>query len=332
MKLLLKIIILCLADSTNAQNIFDYEQRIELSEDYKRQEIGFTSSEDGIELSGTLIYPDEEFDKVVIIVPGSGKDSRHSHFDVAKEFLLNKIAVYRFDERGIGESEGKYKRNNETASSLQKDVIGACERLKSLEMLSGKKIGILGHSLGGIASIGAFGKGCDFDFLIQMATPIENNGAFLKYQASNGYHHVKGKTPDEVIHFIDVVRKTVNPDEDYETSKKKVKIIIKQLKFRKGRNIINPVMIDLMKQNHEETYENSKTPILFIIGSQDRIVSSEDEIQTLERLNNHNITISLISGANHYLSNEIELMEQRKPPYQMTSEALDEIIDWTLDR
>jgi cephalosporin-C deacetylase-like acetyl esterase len=111
MKLLLIIIIiiLCLADSTNAQNIFDYEQRIELSEDYKRQEIGFTSSEDGIELSGTLIYPDEEFDKVVIIVPGSGKDSRHSHFDVAKEFLLNKIAVYRFDERGIGESEGNIK-------------------------------------------------------------------------------------------------------------------------------------------------------------------------------------------------------------------------------
>ena len=332
MKLLLIIITLCLVDAANAQNIFDYEQRIELSEDYKRQEIGFTSSEDGIELSGTFIYPVEEFDKVVIIVPGSGKDSRHSHFDVAKEFLLNKIAVYRFDERGIGESAGKYQRNNETASTLMKDVIGAFEKLKSLEILSNKKIGILGHSLGGIASIGAFGKGCDFDFLIQMATPVENNGAFLKYQVSSGYHHVKGKAPDEVIHFIDVVRKTLNPDEDYETSKKKVKTIIKQLKFRKGRNIINPVIIDLMKQNHEETYKKSKTPILFIIGSQDRIVSSEDEIQTLDRLNNPNIAISLINGANHYLSSVKEPAEQRESPYQMTSEALNEIINWTLGR
>ena len=71
-------------------------------------------------------------------------------------------------------------------------------------MLSNKKIGILGHSLGGIASIGAFGKGCNFDFLIQMATPVENNGAFLKYQVSTnigGFYTVKGKTPDEVIHF-----------------------------------------------------------------------------------------------------------------------------------
>ena len=336
MKLLLVIIILCLADSVNAQNMFGYEERIELSEDYKRQEIGFTSSEDGIELSGTLIYPDEEFDKVVIIVPGSGKDSRHSHFDVAKEFLLNKIAVYRFDERGIGESEGKYKRNNETASSLQKDVIGAFERLKSLEMLSGKKIGILGHSLGGIASIGAFGKGCNFDFLIQMATPVENNGAFLKYQVSTnnngGLYTVKGKTPDEVIHFIDVVRKAVQPDEDYESSKQKAKAIIEKLNFRKGRHIIFPVIIDLMKQNHEETYKTSKTPILFIIGSQDRKVSSNDEIRTLERLNNPNITISLISGADHYLSNEKESTEEKKSPYQMTNEALNEIINWTLDR
>jgi hypothetical protein len=62
------------------------------------------------------------------------------------------------------------------------------------------------------------------------------------------------------------------------------------------------------------------------------MASSKDEIQTLERLNNPNITISLISGANHYLSNEIEPTEQRESPYQMTSEALNEIINWTLDR
>jgi len=334
-KSLLAILLICLVKPTNAQNIFEYEQKIELTEDYKRQEIEFTNPVDGVVLSGTLIYPNKEFNKVVIIVPGSGKDSRHSHFDVAKEFLLNQIAVYRFDERGIGKSGGKFSRKNETASSLKKDVISAFKQLKNLEMLSNKKIGILGHSLGGIASIGAFGQGCDFDFLIQMATPVENNGAFLKYQASTntgGFYTVKGKTPDEVIHFIDIVRKAVKPDEDYKTTKKKTKAIIKQLNFRKGRHIFDRVIIDLMKQNHEETYKTSKTSILFIIGSQDRVVNSKDEIQVLERLNNPYITISLIRDADHYLNDKMDSTEQSKSPYHMTSEALKKIISWTLDK
>ena len=334
-KLLLAILLIGFVKPTNAQKIFDYEQKIELSEDYKRQEIEFTNPEDGVELSGTLIYPKKEFNKVVLIVPGSGKDTRHSHFDVAKEFLSNQIAVYRFDDRGIGKSGGKYRRKNETASSLAKDVLSAFKQLKNLEILSYKKIGILGHSLGGIAAISAFGQGCDFDFLIQMATPVENNGAFLKYQVStkaSGLYAVKGKTPDEVIHFIEVVRKTVQPEEDFKTSKKKIKAIIKQLDFRKGRPIIIPVIIDLMKQNHEASYKASEVPILFIIGSQDQTVSSKDEIQTLERLKNPKISISLIRDVDHYLRDKREAREQRKSPYHMTGEALQEIVNWTLAR
>lgn len=332
---LILILLILLVQPTNAQEIFKYEKKIELSEEYNRQEIKFKNSEDGVELSGTLIYPKQEFNKVVIIVPGSGKDTRHSHFKVAKEYLLNQIAVYRFDDRGIGKSGGKYKGTKETASSLEQDVIAVFKQLKNLKILSNKKIGILGHSLGGIASIGAFGKGCNFDFLIQMATPVENNGAFLKYQVSTsngGLYTVKGKTPDEVINFIDVVRKAVKSDEDYKSSKQKAKAIIKQLNFRKGRHIIFPVIIDLMKQNHEETYKTSETPILFIIGSQDKTVSSKDEMQTLEKLNNPNVTISLINGADHYLRDKTGATTESQSFYHMKNEALKEIINWTLDK
>jgi hypothetical protein len=326
------IFLICLVTKTYAQNIFDYEQKLELSEDYVRQEIPFTNPEDGVLLSGTLIYPKKEFNKVIIIVPGSGKDTRHSHHELAKEFLSKQIAVYRFDERGIGKSEGKY---NGTATSLEKDVISAFRQLKNLKILSNKELGILGHSLGGIASAGALGKGCDFDFMIQMATPVENEGAFLKYQVStdiDGFYTVKNKTPEEVIHFIDTVRIAVQPDIDYRTSKKTSKAIIKKLKFGRGRHIINPMIVDLMKQNHEETYKTSKTPILFIIGSQDRIVSSVDEIATLKRLNNPNITISLIEDVNHWLNDVIGPTKMNNSLYNMNTEALKTIVTWTLEK
>ncbi len=335
MKSFITILFICVLNIAYAQKIFDYEQKIELTESFGKKQFNFKNPEDGVVLSGTLIYPINNFNKVVIIVPGSGKDTRHSHFDIASAFLFNGIAIYRFDDRGVGQSGGKYNRQKETATSLRKDVVAAFEELRKLDVLSGKKIGILGHSLGGIASIGALGEGCNFDFLIQVATPVEDNGAFLKYQVSTdvvGFYRVKNKTPDEIIHFIDVVRKTIRPDEDHKTSKRKIKGVIKKLNFKKGRHIINPVIIDLMKQNHESTYMSSKTPILFIMGSKDKIVSSENEIKTLKKLNNPNISIALINEVNHYLSIEKENVKQYQSPYRMTSEASDQIINWTLNQ
>jgi len=332
MKLAFLILFIFFVNPIQAQNIFDYEQKIELSEEFSSQEINFINPEDGVELSGTLMYPNKEFDKVVMIVPGSGKDSRHSHFVLANEFLSNQIAVYRFDERGVGQSEGNY---NYTASSLMKDVIAAFNQLKGTDILSKKKVGILGHSLGGIASIGAYGQGCDFDFLIQMATPVENNGAFIKYQALtniDGFYTVKNKTYEEVIQFIDALRKTSQAEDDYKTTQKKSKAIIKQFDFKKGRHIANPLIIDLMKQNHEETYQTSSVPILYIIGSKDRIVSSHNEIETLEKLNSPIITVVLIDDVNHWLNDMVNPTKMSKKLYYMTDSALEKIITWTLEK
>lgn len=328
MKVLFFLIIVSVLNGACSRNIFSYEQKLAITEEYSTQEISFTSITDGIQLSGTLIFPNTSFDKTVIIVPGSGKDTRHAHHLLAQEFLKNHIAVYRFDERGIGDSKGRY---NETASSLQKDVISAYNELKNTTRLSNKKIGIVGHSLGGIASIGALSKGCNFDFLIQMATPVENNGAFLQYQVSTnivGFYTVKGKTEAQVITFINTLRKAVQFDEDYQTSKAKAKAIIKQQNFQNGKHIINPAIIDLMKQNHEISYKESEVPILYIIGSEDKVVSAIDEIEILKKMNNPLITISLIHETDHYLN---DISDNKNPSrYEISPAALDEIIQWTL--
>lgn len=329
-------ILLCLfllsAELNYAQNIFEYEQPIELSNDYRSLEITSTNSEDRILIEGTLLYPASDFTKVVLIVPGSGKDTRHSHFKLAEEFLKNQFAVFRFDERGIGKSGGKY---NYTASSLQKDIIAVYHQLRRTDLLHNKKIGILGHSLGGIASIGAFGKGCDFDFLIQMGTPAENNGAFIEYQALtniDGFYTVKNKTTEEVIQFINALRKTVRPNDDFNCTKKRSKSVVKKMGFRKGRHIVNPLLIDLMQQNHEQTYQSSKAPILYIIGSRDRIVSSSNEIQVLEKLNNPLVTISLIPDVNHWLNDQIGPTKMSRSLYDMNKKAMKKIIEWILER
>jgi len=172
-------------------------------------------------------------------------------------------------------------------------------------------------------------------FLIQMATPVENNGAFIKYQAVtniDGFYSVEHKTTNEVVAFIEALRTTVQESDDYKAVKKKSKALIKKLDFKQGRHILNPLIIDLMMQNHEQTYQTCKVPMLFIIGSQDRIVSSDNEIATLERLNNPNVTIKLIDEVNHWLNDEIGPTRMSKSLYDMTGEAKDYIISWTLEK
>ena len=327
MRLFQLVVFIFASHCISAQTIFNYEKKISPSKNLAFQEISFINSEEGIQLSGTLIYPKEGFDKIVMIVPGSGKDTRHSHFILTEHFLKRNIAVYRFDDRGVGRSEGKF---IDTASGLTKDVVDAYHTLRKRSELLSKKIGILGHSLGGIASIGAYDKGCDFDFLVQMASPVENNGAFLKYQAStmtDGWSNVKNKSAKEVISFIEALVSIVQVDDDFNAIKQKAKVLIKKRDFKKGRHIINPIIIDLIKQNYENTYQTCAAPVLYIIGTEDKHVSRKNEIIALKRLGNPNIEAEIIENVDHYLSDRLATSV-----YSMNETAINVITNWILEK
>ena len=188
-----------------SQNMFEYEQEINNKENYKFREVDFQNTDENIKLSGTLITPKTNYNKIVVIVPGSGRDTRYAHFVLAEEFLKNGIAVYRFDERGIGKSEGEF---NTCATSLINDLTFAILELRKLDLTKFHKIGVLGHSLGGIASIGAYEKNQNIDFLIQMDAPVEKNGAFFKYQTINNiseFYQINGKTQEQVLELLNLI-------------------------------------------------------------------------------------------------------------------------------
>jgi len=54
---------------TSAQPLFKGEQKISQSKDLEFEEISFTNTEDGLQLSGTLIYPIDGYEKIIMIVP-----------------------------------------------------------------------------------------------------------------------------------------------------------------------------------------------------------------------------------------------------------------------
>ena len=139
MKYNIAVILLFTVHLSVCQTIFSHERKIKNIENYISKEIGFYNSVDDLKISGTLITPKSEYKKIIIIVPGSGKDTRNSHYKLTEEFLKNNIGVYRFDERGVGKSEGKF---TKSIDHLSYDLAYAIMHLKSLLKLQEKKIDI----------------------------------------------------------------------------------------------------------------------------------------------------------------------------------------------
>jgi len=140
--------------------------------------------------SGTLSKPDGEGKfPLVIMVSGMGPQDRDWSFSKGKYKLakimtdyLNKngIAVYRYDDRGFGSSTGI----SETLTSfndLAEDVYAAVSMLKNRSDIG--KVGLLGHSLGGILSIIAASNHKDIDFIITLSGSYQNGGEIMMKQA-----------------------------------------------------------------------------------------------------------------------------------------------------
>src|SRR5690606_29142835 len=123
---------------------------------YYSEDITFKNEKEGITLAGTLTLPEKTGNyPAVILISGSGPSNRNEEIADHKPFLLladhltkNGIAVLRFDDRGVGESGGDFQKA--TSADFATDVEAAFKYLKTRPEINKKKIGLLGHSEGGM--------------------------------------------------------------------------------------------------------------------------------------------------------------------------------------
>ena len=121
---------------------------------YRETEVKFLNTTTRHHLAGTLTIPAGEGPfAAVALLSDSGPQSRdmevngYRMFGQLADYLTRHgIAVLRFDDRGVGKSEGIYA--NATTADLVTDAQAALALLRSQPQISDHRVGLLGHGEG----------------------------------------------------------------------------------------------------------------------------------------------------------------------------------------
>jgi alpha/beta superfamily hydrolase len=144
---------------------------------YKVEEVEYDNADKSVHLGATLTYPStgSKF-PAAILISGSGQQDRdesimgHKPFAVIADHLTKLgFAVLRVDDRGVGKSKGEVEKAS--SADFAKDVITSIEYLKKRSEIDASKIGLIGHSEGGIIASVVAAERKDIDFIIFLAGP-----------------------------------------------------------------------------------------------------------------------------------------------------------------
>lgn len=144
---------------------------------YAEEEVAYTSAPSGVKLACTLSTPRSGAPfPAVVLITGSGPEDRnetvfgHRPFLILADHLARQgIAVLRCDDRGVGGSGAGPP--DATSDSFVDDTLAGVAFLKTRKDIDPARIGLCGHSEGGIIAPSAAARSKDVAFIVLMAGP-----------------------------------------------------------------------------------------------------------------------------------------------------------------
>ncbi len=272
---------------------------------------------------------------------------------VISDYLTrNGIGVLRYDDRGVGESKGD--RTNATSKDYADDVAAAVEYLKTRKDINAKKIGLIGHSEGGIIAPMVAANSKDISYIVLLAgTGIPGDELLL--QQSYLISKAAGM-PEDVLQKQRAtnmeIYKILKNEKDPNTVKSQLSVILEkeisalpeaqrppsdQIKLiidEQINSIVSPWMLNFISYDPSIILKDVKCPVLVLNGEKDLQVPAKintDAIKNaLEKNGNKKVTVSILPNLNHLFQEsetgafeEYEKIEQTFSPV-----ALKAISDW----
>jgi len=144
---------------------------------YGEIDVMFPNRDAAITLAGTLTLPRSPGPHpAVLLISGSGPQDRNQEIYGHRAFLVIAdhltrlgVAVLRVDDRGVGGSTGA--RASATLEDYAGDALAAVAFLKARPDIDSRRIGLIGHSEGGLIAPMAVTKAPDIAFVVLLAAP-----------------------------------------------------------------------------------------------------------------------------------------------------------------
>lgn len=300
---------------------------------YETVEVYFENKPAGATLAGTLSVPKGAGPfPCVVMVTGSGPQNRdealmgHRPFLVVADYLTRHgIAVLRYDDRGVEKSTGEFA--DATTDDFAEDALVAIEFLKTRKEVDAKKIGIVGHSEGGLIAPICAAKSKDVAFIvllagtgmsgaellpiqskligIAMGTPAAEAETQAKESAAIFAMIVAGKSDAEVkqsIHAAAIRQLKIEP-ETKDLPDDKINEKADQIVMEGGAQLLGPWFKRFIVMDPCENLKKVTCPVLAVNGEKDLQVPPKDNLPRIEKAlkdaGNKDVTIIEFPGLNH---------------------------------
>lgn len=327
---------------------------------YNEQEIVFRNEGADIQLAGTFTHPKEEGPHpAVVLITGSGAQDRdeaimgHRPFLVLADHLTrNGIAVLRFDDRGFGKSKGKF--SEALTTDFTTDALAAVDYLKTRKEVDGKRIGLVGHSEGGLVAPQAAAQSDEIAFIVLLAgvgVPMDQllarqaadivrvmggHGEVMEKQAATQKEifsllKEKGDSPDIQNRIRAIMEKSI---EEFDQEQRDAMGVTEAQIESQVQMVTSPWFLALLSTDPRPTLEKVKCPVLAINGKKDVQVAWEENLRAIEsglkKGGNENVKIKAFDDLNHLFQkcetgaiSEYGLIEET-----FNEAALNEVSNW----
>ncbi|WP_026750450.1 S9 family peptidase [Sediminibacterium sp. C3] len=335
--------------------------------DYSIEEVNYSNQEGTVQFGGTLTLPKNKKDfPTVILISGSGSQDRdgsmfdHKIYWVLADYLTKAgIGVLRVDDRGVGKTSLGPNPTQLTSESFAKDVEAGLSYLKSRKEINAKKLGLIGHSEGGMIAPMVAVRNKNVSFIALLAGPGVPGYEIWNGQMRRNFikPNLNAEDYNKAANLVNKMNSPFRFSTSADTIKKKMEAVYADWKATNStidenklflatginpyKTLVNQFASGLVWLQYFLNYEpfenlsKVKLPVLAINGSYDIQVLANENIngieKALKKAGNKQYEVKIIPSLNHLF----QTAQSPEQSYGSIEEsfapvALEKISNWIL--
>lgn len=331
---------------------------------YDEEEVSYRNEKDNIKLAGTLTLPrGGGKHPAVLLITGSGSQDRnetigghHPFLVLADHLTRNGIAVLRVDDRGVGGSDmGSL---SATSENFAGDVLAGVAFLKQRNEIDPKRIGLIGHSEGGMIAPMVAARSNDVAFIVLLAG-LGQRGEDVIYAQTELIQKAQGTPAETTKHTIALAHK-INAIVKAESDEKRIEqrineefVAYEATVSDSEKELFKPVAASIksfmpiyktpwyrffIMFDPAPVLKSVRVPVLALNGEHDLQVPAKENLDLiaagLKAGGNEDVTIKAFPSLNHlFQTSQTGLMsEYGQIEETISPEVLKTVSDWILSR